>query len=393
MSDSNEKNIEKIYKSSLKLLLPLTPEETYAVVVREAIKLVGGDFGNLVLLQDGKLIKVYSSSPLGYQVKFRKTGFTYQAFKEKKVFIKPISEFGAAHSDLKKLGIKWCLFIPLSYHKKVIGTISINSSQKKEADDKMQHGLELFGSMASLAIRKSHIHQDTQKALLLRDSFIAMAAHELRTPVTTIYGYAQLLKNRSPHLGCLETKWIQEMYFESHRLSTLVKDMLEINRIKASKLSFDLKIHSLRYIIEKIIRNFYLNFPTRKLHFVDKLEEKNDQIVGDINKLIQVFMNLLDNAVKFSTPETDITLTLDDKGNYLVVTLADRGRGIPKDDLPQIFNEFYQGQGLPKGMGIGLFLSKNLIEKQRGFIRIQSKLNKGTTVKVRLPKATVKLIK
>lgn len=390
MANINTGVLERIYKSSLKLLVPLTPDETYAVIVREAIKLVNGDFGNVVLEQNNQLIKVYSSAPEGYKVKFRKTGFTYQAFKNHAVLIKSIAEFKNTHQDLKKLGVKCCIFIPLSFHGKVIGTISINSSKEEDFGVEIKQGLELFGSMASLAIRKSQAYKEVQEALSTRDLFIAMVAHELRTPVTTIYGYAQLLENKTASFGDLEARWIKEMSIESSRLSMLIKDLLAINRIKANKLHLDFKICSLKEILEKIVSYFNVNFPMRKLSFQDKLDSNKDLMVGDVNKLIQVFISLLDNAIKFSPDNSIITLILTYKKPHLIVTIEDQGKGIEKKELAKIFNAFYQGQTLsPSGMGLGLFLSKHLIERHRGIIRVRSKLNKGTTMEVKLPRAIV----
>lgn len=388
MLDADARIIKNIYLSSLRFLVPLTPEETYAAILQEVIKLVDGDFGNLVLFKDGKLMKVYSSIPSGYNIKFRKTGFTYQAFKYREVLIKDISEFKQSHVDLKQMGVKWCLFIPLSYQKQALGTISINSSKDKKPSKQLLQGLELFGSMTSLAIRKAHTHKENQEALKLRDSFIALAAHELRTPTTTILGYAQLLNKKASSFNKSEANWISDMYFESSRLSMLVKDLMEISRIRTNKLNLDLKICSLQEIIQKVISFFHFNFPKRKIFFISKLGKNKDLVIGDVTKLMQVFMNILDNAVKFSSDETKIILSLKYQKSYLIISFRDFGRGISKEELPKIFNDFYQGQNLsPEGMGLGLFLCKNIIEKHRGDILVQSKLNKGTEVKIRLPKA------
>lgn len=390
MISSDNNIIEKIYKSSLRFLTPLTPEETYAIIIQEILKLVEGDFGSLVLIRDEKLVKVYSSSPTGFGIKFRKKGFTYQAFKQKIILVRNINEIKHSHADLKKMGIKWALFIPLYFQKQALGAISINSSQEKRPNKKILRGLELFGSMASLAIHKSHVHQEIKTALELRDSFIAIAAHELRTPATSICGYAQLLEKRISSFNSQEGKWIKELRFESSRLSMLLKDLMEISRIRRNKMVLDLKVCSLKDIIKKTINDFNINFPTRHLYFNDKLDQKKDLIVADANKLIQVFINLLDNAQKFSEKTTQIVLTLDYKKPYLTVVIKDQGQGIAPHELPKIFNHFYQGQNSTlEGMGLGLFLSKNLIEKHQGDILIRSKLNKGTTVIVALPRATV----
>lgn len=391
MKNMQDHILEKIYKASLKFLVPQTPEEVYQVIVEEAVKLVDADFGSIVLEQNGKLVKVYSSSEVGYQVKFRKNGFTYQSFKERKIVIAPIFQFGKSHADLRAMGIRWSMFIPLSYHGKAIGTISVNSKRDKEFTKKEQQSLELLGSMASLAIRRSQLYSETQKALEARDLFISMAAHEFRTPVTTIYGYAQLLYNRKENLPEAESRWAEGMHTESYRLTLMMNDLLEINRIKSGRMQFDWKECSLRYLMTRTVNNFKFNYPDREIVLRERLQENEaDYVIGDHDKLLQVFTNILDNAAKFSKHDTKVIFDLCSKGGNFIISIKDSGTGISKKDLPRIFEGYYRGRDANReGMGLGLFLAKNIVDEHHGFIHIHSKVNKGTTVEVHLPKAKI----
>src|SRR5690606_7915517 len=101
--------------------------------------------------------------------------------------------------------------------------------------------LKLFGSFASLAIKKNELYEETKNALEVRDMFISLASHELRTPLTSINGYIQLLHSRKDKLGHSESKWINELYEESKRLTNLVRELLEVNRIKQGQLQFILR--------------------------------------------------------------------------------------------------------------------------------------------------------
>jgi signal transduction histidine kinase len=378
--------LEKIYKASLKFLVPLTPEETYSIIVEEAVKLVGAEYGSVILDQEGELVRVYSSSPLAYKTKNRKKGFTYRAFSERKVIMAQIEETSKAHPELKEVGIRWTMFIPLSYQSKSIGVLTVNSAKNEQLNKKELKILELFGSMASLAIRKTQLYSETMKALETRDLFISMAAHELRTPITTIYGYAQLLHNKTMDDRSVESRWIDELHTESYRLTLLVNDLLAINRIKAGQLQYVLKECSLKRIIERGVRNFKFNHPYRVVLINDELGKKSDLVVGDFDRLLQVLINLLDNAAKFSPSDSDITINLKFKSPYLILSVTDKGKGISKKELPRVFEGFYKGRDPSKeGMGLGLFLAKNIIDQHHGSISIHSRINKGTTVNIHLP--------
>lgn len=384
--------LEKINKSALKFLVPLSPEETYVTIVNEATKLVGAMYGSIVLEQDGKLVRVYSSSPLAYKTVNRKQGNTQKAFKEKKVIVTYITEVAKYHPELIGIGVKTTVFIPLSYRGKSIGVLTVNLEKEPKGLEEHLDVLKLFGSMASLAVRKAQLHAETKKALEIRDMFLSMAAHELRTPLTTITVYLQLLSKRvQKYNDASLSRWVEELSSEAYRLSSLINELLVVNRIKAGELHYIWKECSVREIIRRAMLNFTSRYPGRRVTIEDNLNGGQDIIVGDFDKLLQVFINLLDNAAKFSPNETDIDLKLDRQNSSFIVEVKDKGTGISKEELPKVFEGFYKGVANQhkEGMGIGLYLSKNIITMHRGIVTIKSKSAKGTTVRVKLPRSTL----
>ena len=123
-----EEILERIYKASLKLLEPLDSESTYEIIVKEAIKLVGANYGSLLVSIDGELTEVYSTLPL--KIKRRKKGNTYKAFKEDQAYVLHKNVFGKTHPELAKLGLISNLYLPISYRKKSIGVLIVNSKKK-----------------------------------------------------------------------------------------------------------------------------------------------------------------------------------------------------------------------------------------------------------------------
>lgn len=379
--------LKRIYKASLNFLAPLTPEKTYATIVKEAIKFVGAQWGSILLEQDGELERVYSSIPFNQQIKHRKRGFLYKAFERRKPTILKIKDIENIHPEIKNLSIASDVIIPLSYHNKAIGILAILSKNEERFSEEEINTLFLFGSMASLAIQKAQLYDETRKALETRDFFISAAAHEIKTPVTTIFGYAQLLFDNTKKAKRCKAEWIDSLHSECYRLKFLINDFLETSRISTGRLHYNLKECRLKTIIDRAVDNFRFNYPDRKLILRNNIRTKNDIVIGDSDRLIQALTNLLDNAAKFSTPDTTILLTLKSNDSDFIITIKDDGRGIDKKDLPKIFDRYFKGSGNQhEGLGLGLFLVKTIIEYHHGSIRLQSRLNKGTRAELKLPR-------
>ena len=257
-----DNTLEKIYKSGLKFLVPLTPEETYAIIVHEAIRLVKGNGGSVSLVDGKGITTVYSVNPDFSNTKVRKRGFTYKSISEQKVLIVYAKELRRIHPEIVKAGVKSLIFIPLSYRRKPIGALTVRSSKDEDFSVNDENTLKLFGSMASLAIRKTQLYQQAQQALKHRDLFISLAAHELRTPLTTISGYAQLLETQLQQLPPKPARWIQELSGEISRLTGLVNELLDISRINVGKFYFDLREHDIKEIIGKICSDSSTWFPS-----------------------------------------------------------------------------------------------------------------------------------
>lgn len=380
--------LERINRSSLRFLQPLTPEATYQAIVEEAIKLVRADEGYLALAENDELSIKYAYTPILGTPTIRKRGFTYTAFSQKKAYVTYSEDFKNIHPELIKAGIQSTIFIPIVNKGKSMGAMNIMSYHRlKKFSQKELSILKLFGSLASLAIHKTQLYAETKEALEARNLFISTAAHEIRTPVTTIFGYSQLFLNNLRAGKPLKPEWMDSLHGECNRIRHLINDLLEASHIHSGNIRYNFKECSLKEIVKRAINNFKFNHPDRSLMIRDLLQEKKDLVVGDYDRLIQAFINLLDNAAKFSPAESKIALFLKKEDANLVVRIKDKGKGIAKTDLERVFERYYRGGGVKyEGLGLGLFLVKNIIEHHHGSIELKSKLNKGTTAEIKLPK-------
>ncbi len=380
-----ENTIERVYKSSLKFLDPLSPMKTYETIVGEAINLVNGEDGLIVLKEKSKLKNVYGSSQDASAVRVRSNGFTYTSYKEKKAFVITRKEFEKVHPDIVESGVKSSIFLPLSYKNKSIGVLIIRSRANIDFSQKELEILKLFGSMASLAIRKTQLYSEMKSALDLRDSFMSLASHELRTPLTVINGYAQMLYNLHKNNDSIESGWVKKLYSENIRLINLVKEILEVNRIRSGQVQYFWVESNIIDIINDSLRRFRLQYPQRVVSFTNNLSNGFIHIIGDKEKLILMLISILDNAAKFSSPESVISFEVKEKNYYYYISIKDKGSGITQESLKKIFESFYKGEIHKEGIGVGLYLAKSIVDKHHGTIKISSKKNKGTNVLIKLP--------
>ncbi len=385
--DLMETVLEKVHNSALKLLTPISVEETYKVIVDEAMDLVKADYGSIFLAKNDELERVYASDPILFSIKPRKRGYTYSVHRTGKPVILPSEQIEEIHPQFGKTKARSDIIVPLKNQNKSMGVLTIQSHQKKFFSRREIAILNLFIPLASLAIRKAQLYDEIKGALETRDLFISMAAHELRTPLTAVNGYVQLLHSKLSGGDNSESRWIEQLYSETRRLTNLVNELLEINRIKSGELNYFWKECRLKEIISRVQSGFKFSYPEREFIYEDKVDGQSDIIIGDYDKILQVLTNLVDNAVKFSPPHTPVTLSLKSKNHNFIVDIKDHGIGIPKEDLDKIFEGYFRGKNnkTMEGMGLGLYIVKDIIHRHHGDIEISSKVSKGTTFRITLP--------
>lgn len=381
----NMKDIENIYNSSIKLLEPLALEKTYTIIVEEAIKLVNGDDGSLILKKGNELKRVFSSSTVLYKIKPRKKGYLQKSLQENEAKILSIGEIEKVHPEIKEARFKSSLLIPLSYRNERIGVLRVYSKNRQFNNDDLSI-LKLFGPIATLALRKNQLYSEINNALKTRDLFISLASHELRTPLTTILTYLELFKKKAEKGENPDPKWIKTLLAETNRLIALFNELFQIDQIKTGQLKYRFKRSKFLEIVKRALTSFSAVYPNRKIVFQNQLFNQKDYIYCDPDKVLQVILNLLTNASKFSPTRSEINIVASSEGSFFTLSVSDKGKGIPKPELNKIFEGFYKGKTNRKeGMGLGLFLTKKIIEKHEGVIEVTSKVNKGTTFRIKLP--------
>ena len=219
----------------------------------------------------------------------------------------------------------------------------------------------------------------------IKKDFVINVSHELRTPLTAIKGYAETLRKEVDTAP--GKKYLETVERNTDRLINIVNDLLQLSNLE-EKAVLELENIDLGGFLENTIRIFDQRLKDKQLSLVIDVKENLPTIKADRFKLEQMLLNLLDNAVKY-TDRGEITVSMDVHGKRMHIQVRDTGIGIPKDDIPRIFERFYvvdkSRSRKSGGTGLGLSIVKHIVLLHHGTIDIESALSKGTTVTVTLP--------
>lgn len=220
-----------------------------------------------------------------------------------------------------------------------------------------------------------------------KDEFISMASHELKTPVTTVKLYAEILRNEFREKKNLEhLGYVDNMISQIDSLTRLINELLDISKIQAGKLEMHKEIFILEELIKETVDRVKL---LNKTHEIEFQSNERTTVFGDRHKIGQVIINLLTNAIRYSPDNPKIEVKTLSKDNTVTVFVKDHGIGIRKDEQNKIFDRFYQIRDRQEkpfaGLGIGLYISSEIIKKHRGTISVDSTYKKGSTFYFTLP--------
>ncbi len=273
------------------------------------------------------------------------------------------------------------------YEKELIGgMLTINDiTERKKAEELIS------GQNKKLSSLNLDLEISSQKALQankLKTEFLANVTHELRTPLTSIIGFSKLITAQDSLSG--ETKEFSRIINQQGgKLLEMVDDLLDLSKIEMQSLPFDFSEVTLNKVLREAILSQNSLIVKKKHRVTWNLEEQIPDLWLDSNKILRVFINIINNAIKFTPPGGEITVTTREKDGVVEGIIQDSGQGVRKEDQEIIFDRFRQLDGSStrkySGLGLGLDLAKHLVEKMNGNIRVESEPEKGSSFIVSFP--------
>jgi signal transduction histidine kinase len=237
--------------------------------------------------------------------------------------------------------------------------------------------------IGDLCIAINHMADELAKADEMKNEFISSVSHELRTPLTAIKGWAETLS--IDHDEQTMNKGIRVIVNETERLSQMVEELLDFSRMQNGKFTMEKARMDILAELEDAILIYGEKAKRDNITLNYNAPEMLPLINGDKNRLRQVFINIIDNAIKYSNPQCTVNVEASAIEDYIQIVVEDNGCGIKASDLPRIKTKFFKANHTRRGSGIGLAVADEIITMHGGTLEVQSQENVGTTVIITLP--------
>ncbi|UCF62051.1 MAG: GAF domain-containing sensor histidine kinase [Anaerolineaceae bacterium] len=271
------------------------------------------------------------------------------------------------------------LGVPLLAKDKTLGVIEVVNKLKGTFEEMDLRLLQSLAAQAAIAIENSRLFQQSD--------LVAEMVHELRTPLAALTAAAHLIQR--PELeDDQREKLSRTMYSEVQRLNEMATDFLDIARLESGRISFVREPVHLEGLIRECLEIIRPQAEAERITLATEIDRSLEPVLGDRNRLKQLLLNLLTNAIKYNRQRGQVLVTLRNKGDELLLSVKDTGKGIPPESLPRVFDRFYRVPAQESGTvgsGLGLAIAQTIAKNHHGIIEVESVLDQGSTFTLRLP--------
>jgi PAS domain S-box-containing protein len=306
-------------------------------------------------------------------------------------------------SETNDLKLKTLISIPLLVQNELQGVLEVLSPKVDKYVNEELKMLTIIANELSIGMsRKRLMDEITIKNIELENEkkrtddanetlkrFLATFSHELRAPLNAIVGFSEILTSDLHSLPPAKVNDFMKNINESGKhLQGLINDILDLSKIEAGKMELHVEAYPISYFTESITRVMQASMQQRNISLVFDIAPEIDQLVVDQTRFKQILVNLVSNAIKYSNPRNTVTVAIRRFVNEIDVSVKDEGIGIKPEDLPRLFHAFQQGKnahGAKEGTGLGLVITKRLVELHGGHISVESEWGKGATFRFRIP--------
>lgn len=262
---------------------------------------------------------------------------------------------------------------------------SLDQDKMRDLNNKLIEANRIISIERDRARQKISVLEELNR---LKNDFVSNISHELRTPLASIIGFSETIESDPSMPVEMRGEFNNIILSEAKRLSKLINNVLDLSQMEEGNITLNKEYFKLDEFLSPILNSYNRQAELKGLHFVHEIPEGEILLYADKSSIARVFDNLLSNAVKFTDKDGRITLFIKSFFKEIEIIVSDTGIGIPKNDIPFIFQKFYRvsrpGSQIP-GTGLGLALTKQIVDLHKGLITIHSEENKGSTFVIKLP--------
>lgn len=348
-----------------------------------------------------KRVQAFGYGP-GANLALKPTGQFIAHFQEVKATVLVTDELeemirrGQLNSNIKGLvdelkSLDAAVALPIRISTKLIGILIAGPKLSGDmfSSDDLQF-LDIAAKQTATAIEKSRFYEDDQ----LKSEFVSIASHELLTPTSAIEGYlSMILDEKMAKVDPKAESYLRKVQSSAHRLAELVTDLLSVSRIESGRIVINKKPIEVSPLITQVIDEIGIKAKQAGLSLTYLAPTKPlPKVLADPDRVIQVITNLISNAIKYNKPKGKIEVTASLEQKFVIIAITDTGIGIAPEHLNHLFEKFYRVQDDSAaaekiGTGLGLYITKSIIELQGGKIKVASEAGKGTRFSFSLPLA------
>ncbi|HEX9923968.1 MAG TPA: GAF domain-containing sensor histidine kinase [Anaerolineae bacterium] len=273
------------------------------------------------------------------------------------------------------------LGVPLKFKQEIIGVVEVlNKRHDASFSGDDVYILNTLASQAAIAIENARLFAQSDQ--------LADMIHELRTPISSVIGFIQLMLLK-PKITLDEVRdGLENIYRESSRLSQMINDFLDLSQLETGRTRLEKTRVNLHALLQEVVELFYPQAQDQNITLTLDIEHNLPEIMSDANRLKQVLVNLVDNAIKYSKSGGLVTIMVSFNEVRVQISVRDTGLGIAQNELEAVFDKFYRvpsHESTARGSGLGLPIAKKIIEAHKGDIWVESEVGTGSTFTFSLP--------
>ncbi len=281
------------------------------------------------------------------------------------------------------------LCVPIRMEGQIIGVMFFTADRADAFDENAQELVTRMADRAAVSLQNSQLYDAVKAADRAKTEFVSVVAHELKVPMTSIRGYASML-NMIGELNEQQEEFSRVIVNNVERMQILVNDLTDISRIESNQLKMDIKTIDLAEALSQAKDGVMSQIEERGHTFIENVANHLPPVVGDHSRVVQVLVNLLSNAYKYTPDGGTITLTAEPFDGRVEISISDTGIGMTQEQIAKLGTKFtrfdeHEHVASQAGTGLGFAITRNLIELMGGELEIESEVGKGSTFRFSLP--------
>ncbi len=413
-SETRVNELSRLYDISTGINAAISLETLLKIVAKEATLLLERPWASIVLFNQKQevthsvFVGVNQNRELKLDKRMRRGGLSEWIWTHNTAIVveDAMRDKRANCSEfLGHFGIRSIVGFPLTSGKQVMGIVFTGDFTARAMTEQHMRLLTTLSQQLSVAIEKSRLYDSLERKIrdlerqldtlektnILKSDFVSHVSHELRTPLTSIKAYVEALVDNADDPGFIQRKeFLDIVSKETNRLIRIVNDVLDVSKIEFGQRPMTRTPIDLTAVVADVLDMLSPTLRERSVRVEADVPDDLPRIDGDADLIKQVFINLISNAIKYSPRGTTVTVAAREEAVNILVSVADQGVGISKDDIGNVFDKYFrartQKESKMEGLGLGLAIVKNIVEQHGGGVRVESHEGQGSTFFFTLPR-------